>query len=93
MAGTPGKDQSDWFAEFKKLNPGAGSPSAPAKPKADKDSSKEAGKPSDRRRHHRFEVDECQATLYREGLLTVLASERATGPVPPSTSPKAASAS
>src|SRR5476651_2519229 len=72
MAGTPEKDQADWFAEFKKLNPGAGSPSAPTKPKADKESSKETGKPSDRRQHIRFEVDEYQATLYREHLLTVL---------------------
>jgi Tfp pilus assembly protein PilZ len=70
MAGDPGKDQADWFAEFKKLNPG--SPSAPARTKSDRESSKETGKPGERRRHSRFEVDECQATLYREGLLTVL---------------------
>lgn len=70
MADAPEKDQADWFAEFKKLN--AGSPSAPARPRTDKDSTSEGGKPSDRRRHPRFEVDECQATLYRDGLLTVI---------------------
>ena len=30
-----------------------------------------SGKASERRRHGRFGVDECQATLYRDGLLTV----------------------
>jgi len=70
MAGTPEEDQADWFAEFKKLNPG--SSSAPARPRTDRESTKESGKPGDRRKHYRFEVDECQATLYRDGLLTVL---------------------
>jgi hypothetical protein len=70
MAGTPEKDQADWFAEFKKLNPG--SSSAPAGAKTEKDTSRENRKPEERRKHPRFEVDECQATLYRGGLLTVL---------------------
>lgn len=70
MSGSPEKDnQADWFAEFKKLNPGS---SAPAPVREQTDSSKEAGKPSDRRKHHRFEIDDCQATLYKEGLLTVI---------------------
>jgi len=70
MSGTPEKDQADWFAEFKKLNPG--SSSAPAGAKTEKDTSKENRKPEERRKHFRFEIDECQATLYRDGLLTVL---------------------
>lgn len=70
MAGSPDKDaQADWFAEFKKLNAG---PSAPAPVREQSDTSKEAGKPSERRRHGRFEVDDCQATLYKDGLLTVI---------------------
>jgi hypothetical protein len=70
MPGTPEKDQRDWFAEFKKLNPGSGSASAGAR--TERDSTKENRKPEERRKHHRFEVDDCQATLYRGGLLTVL---------------------
>jgi c-di-GMP-binding flagellar brake protein YcgR len=69
MAGSPEKDnQADWFAEFKKLNPA----SSPAPVREQTESSKETGKPGERRRHFRFEVDDCQATLYREGLLSVL---------------------
>src|SRR4051812_30467834 len=70
MPGTPEKDQRDWFAEFKKLNPGSGSASAGAK--TERDSTKENRKPDERRKHPRFEIDDCQATLYRGGLLTVL---------------------
>lgn len=66
MPGDSDKNQADWFAEFKKANKPA-SPRAGAK----SDSTASEGKPSDRRRHSRFEVDECQATLYREGVLTV----------------------
>ncbi|MBV8881361.1 MAG: PilZ domain-containing protein [Planctomycetaceae bacterium] len=71
MAAVPEKDppQADWFAEFKKLNPSA---SAPSPVREQSESSKETGKPGERRRHNRFEIDECQATLYRDGLLTVL---------------------
>lgn len=68
MASVPdkGPPQADWFAEFKKVNPS----SAPVREQTE--SSKETGKPGERRKHNRFEIDECQATLYREGLLTVL---------------------
>jgi hypothetical protein len=71
MAATPGKDPApaDWFAEFKKVNPQAGSPSPVRTPT---ETAKETGKPGERRRHPRFEIDECQATLHRDGLLTVL---------------------
>jgi len=71
MAATPGKDppQADWFAEFKKVNPSA---EGPAPVREQSESSKETGKPGERRRHQRFEIDECQATLQRDGLLTVL---------------------
>jgi Tfp pilus assembly protein PilZ len=61
MPGTPEKDQSDWFAEFKKVAASAAS------------KERETGrKPDERRKHFRFEIDDCQATLYRDGLLTVL---------------------
>lgn len=66
MPGDSDKNQADWFAEFKKANT-----KAAAKPGAKSDSTSTEGKASDRRRHNRFEVDECQATLYREGVLTV----------------------
>jgi hypothetical protein len=71
MPAPPEKDppQADWFAEFKKLNPSS-SP-APVREQAT-ESTKETGKPGERRRHSRFEIDECQATLQRDGLLTVL---------------------
>jgi len=62
MATDSEKNQSDWFAEFKKVN--KGSPSADATPTGSK-------KGTERRRHGRFEIDECQATLTRNGLLTV----------------------
>jgi c-di-GMP-binding flagellar brake protein YcgR len=68
MPGTPEKDQANWFAEFKKLNPSSGS--APAGAKTERDTSKENRKPEERRKHSRFEIDDCQATLYRGGLLT-----------------------
>ncbi|HLY75097.1 MAG TPA: PilZ domain-containing protein [Planctomycetota bacterium] len=68
MAATPGKDppQADWFAEFKKINP------SPGPVREQSESSKETGKPGERRRHCRFEIDDCQATLHRDRLLTVL---------------------
>lgn len=67
MAGDPDKNQAEWFAEFKKVNktsaPGSetGTDSTPAGDK----------KASERRKHSRFEVDECQAKLYRDGILSV----------------------
>lgn len=68
MPGDPHKNQSDWFAEFKKVNKG-GPPSAQGtQPESTPTGSK---KGAERRRHNRFEIDECQATLYRDGLLTV----------------------
>jgi hypothetical protein len=70
MAAVPDKDppQADWFAEFKKLNPS----STPPPVRDQSESSKETGKPGERRTHNRFEIDEAQATMYREGFLTVL---------------------
>src|SRR6185503_7382647 len=62
--GDPQPNQANWFAEFKKINQVA--PAAAAKT----DTNGHA-KSSERRAHSRFGVDECQATLYREGLLTV----------------------
>ncbi|MBI3855364.1 MAG: PilZ domain-containing protein [Planctomycetes bacterium] len=67
MAGGPDKNQSDWFAEFKKVNKGA-PPGTPSKPDSTPAGAK---KDSERRRHSRFEIDECQANLYREGILSV----------------------
>jgi Tfp pilus assembly protein PilZ len=64
MAGGSGPDQAQWFAEFKKINKGA--PTSPPKTETNGQ-----GKSAERRAHSRFGVDECQATLYREGLLTV----------------------
>jgi Tfp pilus assembly protein PilZ len=68
MTATPDKDppRADWFAEFKKINP------SPTPVREQSESSKETGKPGERRRHCRFEIDDCQATLHRDGLLTVL---------------------
>lgn len=67
MPGDPDKNQSDWFAEFKKVNK-----AVPANPQAKTDTTPNGTKKSaERRRHSRFEVDECQATMYREGILTV----------------------
>jgi len=65
MATDSGKNQADWFAEFKKINKGA--------PQGTKSDSTPTGtkKGTERRRHVRFEVDECQATLHRDGLLSV----------------------
>ena len=68
MPGDLDKNQSDWFAEFKKVNKNA---PAELSPKGDSTPAG-TGKASDRREHTRFEIDECQATLYREGLLTAL---------------------
>jgi len=64
MAGDPDPKPTDWFAEFKKVNKNS-PPKADATPTGN-------GKPSERRRHTRFEVDACQATLYREGLLNFI---------------------
>lgn len=61
MPGDSAKNPSDWFSEFKKVNSGASGPSTPPVPKD-----------GERRRHNRFEIDGAQATLYREGLLTVI---------------------
>src|ERR1700675_2674611 len=70
MPGDPDKNQADWFAEFKKINKGGPAPgNAPGK--TSESTPTETKKSSERRRHNRFEIDECQATLYREGMLTV----------------------
>lgn len=61
-----GQGQAAWFAEFKKANKGGAPATAP------REESGPAPRAGERRRHPRFGVDECQATLYREGLLTVL---------------------
>jgi c-di-GMP-binding flagellar brake protein YcgR len=63
MAGDD-KNQSDWFAEFRKVNKGPSGSKTDSTPTGNK-------KASERRRHLRFEIDECQATLYREGILSV----------------------
>ena len=69
MAGDSEKTQSDWFAEFKKVNKGAGAtPASGGKPDSTPTGSK---KGTERRAHSRFEVDECQAMLYRDGILSV----------------------
>jgi c-di-GMP-binding flagellar brake protein YcgR len=62
MGGVPDPSQADWFAEFKKVNRSAPAKTEPAP----------SGKASERRRHGRFEVDACQATLYPHGILSVL---------------------
>jgi Tfp pilus assembly protein PilZ len=67
MAGGTDPSQAEWFAEFKKVNKAG--PAGPSKPEPVPAAA--GSKPSDRRRHLRFEVDECQATLYREGILSV----------------------
>jgi hypothetical protein len=66
MAGDTDKNQSDWFAEFKKVNKSG----APVGGKTDSTPTG-SKKGTERRRHPRFEIDECQATLYREGILSV----------------------
>ncbi len=70
MAGDSPGQKADWFEEFKKAN--AASSSAPSSTPTPGS----ASKPNERRRHHRFEVDECQATLYREGLLSAFGVRR-----------------
>jgi Tfp pilus assembly protein PilZ len=64
MPGDSEKNQADWFSEFKKANQNYTVPRTETTPGGSK-------KPSERRRHGRFEVDECQATMYREGILTI----------------------
>lgn len=65
MGGDTPNHQGDWFSEFKKVNK---IPPTPVKPEPTPPSSH---KPSERRKHSRFEVDSCQATLYPDGMLTV----------------------
>ena len=60
-------NQADWFAEFKKVNK-SGAPGPKTRSESTPSASKSSG---DRRKHSRFEIDECQATLYRDGVLTV----------------------
>lgn len=64
MPGDSEKNQADWFSEFKRANQNYAPPKAETTSEGTK-------KPSDRRRYARFEVDECQATMFREGLLTI----------------------
>jgi Tfp pilus assembly protein PilZ len=66
MGGDPEPKRTDWFSEFKKVN--KSSPSAPTKAEGTPTTN---AKPAERRRHTRFEVDEAQATLYRDGILSV----------------------
>lgn len=67
MPGDSANNQADWFAEFKKINKGA----APA-PGAKGDTTPNGTKKgNERRQHGRFEIDECQARLFRDGILTV----------------------
>ena len=64
MSGDSNKNGADWFAEFKKANQDYVAPNTETTPGGSK-------KPNERRRYTRFEVDECQATMYREGILTI----------------------
>lgn len=64
MATDSAKNKSDWFSEFKKINKGIPSPAPDPTPTGSK-------KSAERRRYGRFEIDECQATLIRGGLLSV----------------------
>ena len=64
MATDSEKNQSDWFAEFKKVNKSGPSSAPEPTPTGSK-------KTTERRRHGRFEIDECQAMLYRDGILSV----------------------
>jgi c-di-GMP-binding flagellar brake protein YcgR len=66
MGGDPDSRQTNWFAEFKKVN--KVSPASSTKSDSTPPGNSKA---SERRLHHRFEIDECQATLYPQGLLTV----------------------
>ena len=72
----PSKRQGNqnWFGEFQRLNNEAGTPSANPT-RSQSPSPKTPGPPlpsskSDRRNHQRFEVDDAEATLFKEGLLT-----------------------
>jgi hypothetical protein len=71
MAGEPKED--DWFDEFKKLNAGQPSP-APGHlpPSQDSSPAPSPSRDSERRRHHRFEIEDVSAQLYRESLLAFL---------------------
>jgi len=67
--GEPSPD--DWFEEFKKLN-ASSPPQAPGVPVGGAGPSSPASKDTERRRHHRFEIDEASAQLYKEGFLSIL---------------------
>ena len=73
MASAPRrKDQADWFAEFKKLNPGRRLRPSRGQDRDGRPARKTGSRDATPQRRPRFEIDECQATLYRGGLLTVL---------------------
>lgn len=61
------EQEPDWFKKFKEVNTKAGdaSPDGPS-PRGGQ------GNGADRRRHHRFDLNDTTLTLYREGLLTLL---------------------
>ena len=66
--------EPDWFKRFKEANAGAAedSPVAEGERKPSSAVRRQDGAGAERRRHHRFDLNETSLTLYREGLLTLI---------------------
>lgn len=65
----PSTQEPDWFKKFKEANTKGGG-TAPEPTPASRPSAEAGG--AERRRHHRFELEDTTLTLYRDGLLTLI---------------------
>jgi hypothetical protein len=74
VAGDPKED--NWFEEFKKINANTPPSTPDSLPSQDSSPSSSPSRDSERRRHHRFEIDEASAQLYKEGLLALVGMGR-----------------
>lgn len=65
--------EPEWFKRFKEANTSKpdGSPAGTERPPSTR-ALGQSGGDADRRRHHRFDLNDTALTLYREGLLTLI---------------------
>ena len=68
----PSAQEPDWFKKFKEANTKAAEPGSGSGDPSSSTGTAAQGDGSERRRHHRFDINDTSLTLYRHGLLTLI---------------------